>query len=386
MISTAHQPFDTRIFHKEARSLARAGYAVYYVVRIRSEQVRDGVRIVPLPMFSSRILRMLLLPWVALKRAIEIQADIYHFHDPEFMFAAAVLKFITKKAVVYDIHEDVSAQILGKDWIPQPARRLVAWTYRLVERTLLPFYDEVIVDSLGLAAKYISRGKERVVVLHNYPVVPENAWQEMIEEPHSSTLGADTSPQTVVYVGGITRIRGIEQLLRSASVLKHKLRVPYQMKLVGPAQPPEYVEVLSGLIEELGISNEVRMVGQVPYEEALQIMKESAVGVVTLLENPNYTNTLPTKMFEYMLAGLPVVCSNFPLWQEIVSSAECGLVVDPESPEEIASAIAYLLDHPEEAREMGKRGQRAVLATYNWAREEEKLLALYERLVEERSN
>jgi glycosyltransferase involved in cell wall biosynthesis len=384
MISTVHQPFDTRIFHKEARSLARAGYSVYYIVRSEKGEEVDGVKIVPLPVFSSRITRMVLLPWVALRRALQIKADVYHFHDPELMFAAAALKLITQKIVIYDIHEDVPAQILNKDWIPKSMRKFVARLYRIVERALLRFYDALIVVGSGLAEQYKSSSKGKVVILANYPLVDNTAWLEMSDEVDKGSSLDAMGSQAVVYVGGLTQIRGVEQLLAAVAILKHQSRVPFTLKLVGPAQPPGYKQRLEEIIEKSRISDVVQLMGHVPYREALQIMRDAAVGVVTFLHAPNHISTAPTKLFEYMLAGLPVICSNFPLWQEIVSSTECGLTVNPESPQEIAKAIAYLLEHPEEAREMGKRGQRAVLQTYNWAREEEKLLALYERLLKER--
>lgn len=384
MISTVHKPFDTRIFHKEAKSLARAGYSVYYVVRSAKEEEVDGVTIVPLPEVSTRIARMVFLPWIAVMRARKIQADVYHFHDPELMLAVAALKLITRKAVVYDIHEDVQAQILTKDWIPKSMRKPVAWLYRSVERALLRFYDAVIVVRSTQVVDYASQGRLKVALVDNYPISDADA-----KPPH--TTGTDDrsqithkTPRAVVYVGGLTRMRGIEELLHAAALMKSMLNVPFALKLVGPAQPPNYAQKIEERIRELGISKEVQMLGQVPHQEAMKIMREATVGVVTLLPVPNYVSTAPTKMFEYMLAGLPVVCSNFPLWQEIVTSAGCGLTVDPENPEEIANAIAYLLEHPEEAREMGRRGQRAVLTRYNWAHEEKKLLALYERLLQER--
>ena len=73
--------------------------------------------------------------------------------------------------------------------------------------------------------------------------------------------------------------------------------------------------------------------------------------------------------------------SNFSLWKGIVEGNRCGITVDPLGPKEIAQAIEYLLTHPEEARQMGENGRRAVEEKYNWEKETEKLLALYEELL-----
>jgi glycosyltransferase involved in cell wall biosynthesis len=95
---------------------------------------------------------------------------------------------------------------------------------------------------------------------------------------------------------------------------------------------------------------------------------------------------MPTKLFEYMATGLPVIASNFPHWKEILEDNHCGLVVDPLNPKEIARAIEYLLDHPEEASRMGENGRQAVKDKYNWEEEGKKLLDLYERLLTERKS
>jgi glycosyltransferase involved in cell wall biosynthesis len=113
----------------------------------------------------------------------------------------------------------------------------------------------------------------------------------------------------------------------------------------------------------------------------MQLLATAQVGIVVDHPIPNYIDGYSTKMFEYMLAGLPVVASNFPLWQEIIGEAGCGLMVDPHQPEEVAEAIAWLLTHPDEAQKMGDRGRHAVLERFNWTIEAEKLLGLYSGLI-----
>jgi len=107
-------------------------------------------------------------------------------------------------------------------------------------------------------------------------------------------------------------------------------------------------------------------------------------GLVTLHPIVNYIDALPVKMFEYMVAGIPVIASNFSLWREIIEGNKCGLCVDPLNPSEIAKAIDYIMTHPAEAQQMGKNGLRAVQEQYNWDIEEKKLLALYEQLLKQR--
>jgi len=81
-----------------------------------------------------------------------------------------------------------------------------------------------------------------------------------------------------------------------------------------------------------------------------------------------------------MVAGLPVVASNFPLWMEIIEGNNCGICVNPLEPKEIAKAVEYLIKHPDKAKEIGKNGRKAVLEKYNWENESKKLLEVYRQL------
>jgi glycosyltransferase involved in cell wall biosynthesis len=82
-----------------------------------------------------------------------------------------------------------------------------------------------------------------------------------------------------------------------------------------------------------------------------------------------------------MLVGLPVVASDFPLYKEVVESSRCGLLVDPTRPEEIARAMEHLIEHPQEAKQMGENGRRAVLEKFNWEKESQRLLQIYDTVL-----
>ena len=104
-------------------------------------------------------------------------------------------------------------------------------------------------------------------------------------------------------------------------------------------------------------------------------------GVCDATLGPGATNLL-TSLTESLNAGIPLIASDFPLWRELIAGNDCGLLVDPLSPEKIAEAIDYLVTHPEDAERMGRNGRKAVLERYNWPNEEKKLLGFYERILE----
>jgi glycosyltransferase involved in cell wall biosynthesis len=136
--------------------------------------------------------------------------------------------------------------------------------------------------------------------------------------------------------------------------------------------------------EEIGQYQEwksVKFLGYLNREDVNKILSESKVGLVTLHPIPNYLESLPVKMFEYMSAGIPVVASDFPLWKEIIEGNKCGICVDPLNPKEIAKAVNYIIDNPKEAQKMGENGKKAVENKYNWKIEEKKLLNLYKGIL-----
>lgn len=139
---------------------------------------------------------------------------------------------------------------------------------------------------------------------------------------------------------------------------------------------------LEGKLKSLPGWRKVIYYGYVDRIKVRDILQQVKVGVVTLHPTPNYFESLPIKLFEYMSAGIPVVASNFPLWEDIIEDNNCGICVDPLKPKEIADAIRYLLEHSEEAKEMGENGRKAVEEKYNWETESEKLLQVYRRLLQ----
>ncbi len=109
-------------------------------------------------------------------------------------------------------------------------------------------------------------------------------------------------------------------------------------------------------------------------------MRSSDIGFVCIQPLPRYIVSLPVKMFEYMINSLPIIASDFPLWERIVEGDNCGICVDPLNPKEIAKAIEYLIEHPDKARQMGENGRKAVLEKYNWNNESKKLIKIYKNL------
>ena len=125
----------------------------------------------------------------------------------------------------------------------------------------------------------------------------------------------------------------------------------------------------------------VNLYGYLPGREGWNKIRACHVGMAVLQPEPNYIASYPTKMFEYMAMGMPVVVSDFELYRKVVEESQCGFCVDPTSPEQIADAVENLIRDPERATRMGEHGREAVRKRYTWNHEMEKLVCFYEQVM-----
>jgi glycosyltransferase involved in cell wall biosynthesis len=361
-MTSAHPVYDIRIYHKECCSLAKLGYEVYLVAPNCKEEVNHGVHIVSTTVEGNgRFNRMWKKGRAVYKKALEIDADVYHFHDPELLRFALRLKR-KGKVVIYDAHEDVPKQILDKHWIPRFARKFISFSFGRYERFVAKRISGVISVTETICKRF-KLANPRVEMVANYPLMLETKALREIEE--------EVVEGRVAYVGGLFPTRGVKELVQAMEYLDAEL------VLAGTFSPPEFQEEVS----KLKGWEKVDYRGQVSREELLHILKSTHIGMVTLHPTASYKEALPIKMFEYMSAGIPFVASNFPFWKEIIDAENCGIVADPLSPVDIAKAIQWLFEHPERAKSMGNNGYKAFMTKYNWDKEEEKLHAFYKRLI-----
>jgi glycosyltransferase involved in cell wall biosynthesis len=357
-VTTVHTISDPRIFHKECRGLAGLGYDVGLIACHDRSEVVDGIRIVALDRPQGRLDRMLRVAWRAYRAAVAERADLYHLHDPELLWVAVLLR-LRGRRVVYDVHEDVPKQIMSKHWIPARVRPLVSRAFAVVEGLAARVVDGIVAATPSIAEKFPGPA---TVVVQNFP---ETAFTE------NAAAAADRR-DAFVYTGGLMEIQGVREMAQAFALLPEGMTGTIAGRFM-PAELEAEVALMPGW-------SRVRYLGQVPRVEIVRAMDGARAGIVLNHPRPNYLEAWSTKMFEYMARGLPVVCSNFPLWAEIVGGAECGIAVDPRDPSAIADAIRRLNEDPELARRLGDNGRRAVTDRYNWEAELVKLEALYRRV------
>jgi glycosyltransferase involved in cell wall biosynthesis len=361
-LTSVHSAFDVRIFHKECRTLANAGYEVTLVAPHDRAEFVDGVQIQPVSMSTSRRSRMTGTAWEVYRKALASGADICHLHDPELLPVGVLLKLAGRR-IIYDAHEDLCEDILIKNWIPLRIRGLVSASSGAIEQLATRVFD-CVVSATPTIAKNFHPNKS--VIVQNFPVVDELFYGS--EAPYLSRQ------PLVAYVGSITKVRGVQQMV--AAMQELPARLASRLLLAGGIQIPS-------LHQELRISPGWDRVDYLGFQERASVARllgRARVGLVVLHPVPTFLLSYPTKLFEYMSVGIPVIASNFPTWRDVVERVGCGLVVDPLNVREIADSITWLLDHPAEAEAMGKRGQEAVCSTYNWSFQAQNLLGLYSRI------
>ena len=358
--TSVHDPFDTRIFMKQCQSLLRAGHEVVVVAVHPRDEVVDGVRIRAVSAPQNRRERFLTTTRAVVRAALEESPDLVQLHDPELLPFAGSLRR-GGAVVVFDMHENVPEALRTKEWIPAPARPLVAALYRTFERRLLTNMP-VILAERSYETDY--RWVETAVTVLNLPV--SDKLVRIHEEKHATP--------TVGYMGIVNRDRGVLTTGRALGLLRDE-GVLVNFECVG-----RITDATAADLHHLA-GGGVNVHGPLPALAGWRLMAACHAGLALLRPVPNYLESYPTKLFEYMALGVPVICSDFPLYREVVEGAQCGLCVDPEDPHAIADAIRWVIEHPEEARQMGLRGRAAVLDRYDWKGQAERLLAFYAQVL-----
>lgn len=361
-LSSVHPAGDTRIFEKECQSLVQAGYQVSLIAKAAHDSVINGVKVCAIPESTNRLQRMSYIAMSVYKKALIEKGDIYHFHDPELIPVGLLLRLAGKK-VIYDVHEDLPRQLLSKPWIPKWARFPISYIISMIEAITARLFLSAIIAATPTIARRFPVYKTATV--RNYPKLDEFSCSE--------SASYAKRPLNIVYVGGITRIRGVIENINAFEYVNHKNA---RLLLAGRFEDAE----LESQCRQLSGWKAVDYKGWLGRTELAHMLANSRIGLVLLHPIINYLDAYPVKLFEYMATGIPVIASDFPLWRKIVESSQCGFLVDPMKPKEIAKAIDWLLENQDEAEQMGKNGRNAVMGQYNWACEEGQLLELYRGL------
>ncbi len=365
-LTSVHIPFDTRIFHRECKTLAKAGYVVTLIAPHEKEEIIDNVKIIPLPIAKNRLERIVKVTWKLFRSALKEKADSYHFHDPELIPVCLLLKLLTRSRIIYDVHENYPMFILTKEWIPSYLRFIISRLFGYFEQISFPFFDVVIVAGKDISKHFPH--SEKIIVLRNFPL------KELATKVPVKKEKMKSNQTVLVYAGMLSEDRGIKQMVEAI----HYIEDDIKLVLIGKFVYTNFEEEVRKIADK-----RIEFVGQVPYEKVFEYLKNADIGLILFHPTPNNIAAVSgrnNKTFEYMSAGLPIIAPDIPGWKEVIEDGGYGIVVDPLDPEDIAGGIRKLIDNPELRISMGHRNEESFLKEFNWDREKEVLLKVYQNL------
>ena len=356
-ITSVHPQNDNRIFYKEVTTLSQNGYNLSLIVAGAESKEINSINIIGYPKSQGRLKRMFKTSLMDMIRVCKkVDADIYHFHDPELIFTGLYLKIVGKK-VIYDIHENNPASILSKPYIKSKfLRKVIAKNFDVVERVAVNFFDAIVTARPDISKRF---NHDKLITLRNFPILPDF---ERLKE-----IDIKKTKPSVIFVGGMTEIRGINQLIDAFEDLD-----AFELWLLGPITEKKLKDrILSGC-------KNVKYFGIVEAYDVFSYINKADIGIITFLPVPNHLTTLATKPFEYMACGKAMIMSDFDYWKETFGKS--SLYVDPSNPKEIAEAIKRLLNDKKLLKDMGELNKKLSLEEYNWQKESQKLINLYKKL------
>lgn len=368
-MTSVHVWHDTRVFSRMCRAIAQAGHEVHLIVpRGDSDQVeqKDGVFLHPVPLPKTRRARLWTTSRDVCRVALGLHADIYHFHDPELIPHAWQMAR-RGHCVIYDAHEDVPKDLIDKHWLKPPLGHLLAGPIDWTERWAARKFAAVVAAEEAIERRFHGWARETISI-HNYPCLSDFP----PPDPHR------TIQPWIASFGGLSRLRAIEPIVDAVGRLPDTLNV--KLLLSGRCESEALMETL----RRMPGFQRADYRGWLSHADMRTLLQQSALAMNLFSPAPNNLQVRSNRFFESLASGLPVITSNFPDWKAIVEKIGCGIAVNPEDPAEIARAMEYLLTHPAEAAEMGRRGREAVESHLNWEVEQQRLLQLYDRLMAHR--
>jgi glycosyltransferase involved in cell wall biosynthesis len=369
MVTSAHPDFDSRIW-KEAKSLALSGFETHLVCpwKVRHLEVKDGVIFHPFRKPARRWQRIL-AHFSIFNKLLSLlkQVDLIHFHDLDLL--PLMIFFPLRMPVVYDIHENYAEEMLLKPYLPTLWRPLIAWIVKWGEWLCVRMIKNlvVVVDSLE---KIYAHPGTHVVKVRNFATLE-------LENDYDHRIPA------VIFTGSQYIANGSLLFLEVAHRV-HLLRPNvkfYCTDRFGIHEDLQFKKYFLLKIVEYKLQNVVFFLPNVKPHLIMLHINQATIGLSPNLNLKKQKIALPTKIFEYMAGGIPIVASNLPYLAEFIDKNGAGLLADPDNPDQFAEKTIYLLDHKDEAKKMGEDGLRVFREKYCWEKEVGKLIQMYHKIL-----
>jgi len=371
-VTSIHSDFNSRIW-KYATSLVDTGCEVHLVCpwNVAEGVGAAGVYFHPFKRVEARAQRPFLIPVRLLRRLLPLlrHVDLVHFHDIDILPWMAMLS--RRIPIVYDIHENYPEEMLVREWIPRPIRVFLYHVVHWTERWLAGMIGNVVLVVPAQESRFTGGGLRQIAV-RNYAA--ETDFAGICTDEYL------TRPDCVIFTGGNYEENGSLLLLEIASRLK-ALRPEVRFLVRDLFANPRFRRTFLEIRQNKGLEEYVELFKDVPPPEMKDLLNQATIGISPNLRVRKQEMALPQKLFEYMAAGLPIVCSDLPYVKDILTKHQVGLLAQPEDPESFVRAIIQLVDDRTFGCEMGVRGREAFVCSYAWKSQIPPLLHFYRLLL-----
>lgn len=374
LLSSMHPPNDKRVHDKEARSLAKAGFEVVHICPSANAETDGQLRMVDgvgIRQYASRkgLCARIRQLGRLYRMAKAENADAYHCNEVDSWFVGVLLKIRRGKICVFDVHEHYPSTF-AESRFPKFLQPAVAGSVRLVFKILLPFTDRIVLAKRTVSDDFRCRDDKKVLVQNFTPRESlAIAGERAVREPGASL--------TVVHLGLFSKVRGWPEVLEALAQTNHQVR----LQVIGTINDGTYDE-FQARVGALDLQDRVQVFDWMPFDEAFGYLLRADIGLIAFQPHiQNHIFAMPHKLFDYMAAGMSVLMPKQAVEvAPIVYEAQCGILIDPSDPNDIAVGIDTLFHDAQAAHAMGQRGQDAVMHIYNWETEAQKLIEMYQSL------
>lgn len=357
---------DARVFYRQCLSLKKHDFNVCILTNDAApNEIQQGVEIISctrLPI--ARWKTLLFATRYFYQHAVEIDADVYQLHSPELLPLGVKLKKLGKK-VVYDAHEDMPAHILEKEWLPIWSRKFVSSCFNLYMTHVFKIIDEIISPHTHVVRDVVKRFGKGVLIA-NFPIV---------KKQYVSTESDYLSRQNIFCYSGTVYTYSNQKTIAEAMMSA----VDAHYHVAGYIDNDQESRLMQS-----EASDRIKFLGRLNQTDLAKFYHKSVAGIAIYDYKLNLGDRLGSygtnKIFEYMEAGLPIICTDYELWKDIVERYQCGVCVKPGDKNALAKAMFTIMNNKKSAFIMGENGRRAVEDEFNWHSEEIKYCALFRKL------
>lgn len=304
----------------------------------------------------------------AYKTALNIEADIFHFHDSYLLPWMLLLSFKGRR-VIYDVHENYAERILALSF-PNWVKFTLAKFWSFFELFCASKFAGVVTTTQSMQEIFQKTNTPKIVVSNSIYL---SALSDLI-------VNVDKKPFTIYTSGSHSAKRNCMQTVEALPLILKKIP---KAKLIfaGSYYPEEYKVSLRLRAKELGIDDKVETEDLLSYKENLKRTAQMEVGCVFYENNINNRVTVPNRLFEYMYAGVAVIGESFCEVKKVIEDSQCGVVVDSSDPESIADGVIRLFSDIQTLRKMQSNARRRIISTYAYEHELEKIISFYNSIV-----